>query len=310
VETLGALKETDFDNLGIKLGLKRKIQKALEQLSAPQPAKLEPEIEEKCYGIVEEFKAPKIDGIEVYGFSGKALRDGFLDTSPFVRKIETYLELAGADYTKLEANVQKAPRGKIPYINFKGLCVSDSHEIIKFLKNNKIDLDKGRLNKKQLQISHIVRTIMENSLYFASLHSNFSHEEQAKLSKKQFTAGKGFLYSAIVPGIIQSSIQKTLYNQGYGRYPDAEIVKRGIEDLNVVENLIVGPFLFGEEPVTADAIIFAFVGFFFRLDDKFRLSPLFQHLKKEKFPKVGALCDAVFDRVVKKQPKLEEEENK
>ena len=79
--------------------------------------------------------------ITVYTF-GPAF--GLPDPSPFVTKGEVLLKLSGLPYQTKRADVRKAPKGKLPYIDDDGTVVADS-TFIRFHLEDKhgIDFDKG-----------------------------------------------------------------------------------------------------------------------------------------------------------------------
>ncbi len=50
---------------------------------------------------------------------------GLPDPSPFVMKAMMLLKLAGLDYVEKRADVRRAPKGKLPYIDDDGTIVAD-----------------------------------------------------------------------------------------------------------------------------------------------------------------------------------------
>ena len=60
---------------------------------------------------------------------------GLPNTSPFCMKLETYLRMTGLDYqVDTSADVRKAPKGKLPYIEDQGKIIPDSNFILDYLK--------------------------------------------------------------------------------------------------------------------------------------------------------------------------------
>lgn len=102
-----------------------------------------------CYHIYSLFAYPgkvAMDTIEycpmerltndhkVYAFvfkgSGKSI-----SSSPFSVKLSSYLRLTGIPHVIQEADMMKAPKGKVPYIQHHGECIGDSELIIRYLEN-------------------------------------------------------------------------------------------------------------------------------------------------------------------------------
>ncbi len=63
---------------------------------------------------------------------------GVADPSPFVLKVATYMKMAGIEFESHAdiRNLQRAPKGKLPYIEDDGELVADSFFIIKHLEKN------------------------------------------------------------------------------------------------------------------------------------------------------------------------------
>ena len=58
---------------------------------------------------------------------------GLPNTSPFCMKLETYLRMTGLDYqVDTSADVRKAPKGKLPYIEDQGKIIPDSNFILDY----------------------------------------------------------------------------------------------------------------------------------------------------------------------------------
>ncbi|MBC7944174.1 MAG: glutathione S-transferase N-terminal domain-containing protein, partial [Burkholderiales bacterium] len=60
---------------------------------------------------------------------------GLPNASPFCMKLETYLRMAGLPFEIApNANIMKAPKGKMPYIEDNGRAIADSSLIIEYLR--------------------------------------------------------------------------------------------------------------------------------------------------------------------------------
>jgi glutathione S-transferase len=255
------------------------------------------------YGIERDFEVPRVDDIEIYGFNSKYMKHGYLDSSPFVRKVETYLESIGVDYVKLEGNPAKSPRKNLPYMNYKGLCVAESCDIINYLRRNVRDLNKGIVfNKYQKTLMHMITTTLENSFYYCTLHQDHLHEEQWKQTRKKVSKGKGFAFTAVVPNLKKTAVKAVLDAQGYGRWPENEVIDRGLLDLQCIENSLEmhgeSPFFMGDRVSIIDATIFAFLLPYFKMNPEHKKSRLYRYITSDAFPKLFTLCDTLYNTLI------------
>jgi glutathione S-transferase len=92
---------------------------------------------------------------------------GLPDPSPFVTKADVLLQMSGCPYECKRADVRKAPKAKLPYINDDGTLVADSTFILTHLeKKYGVDLDK-RLTAQQRAIGWAFEKMCEEHLYWA-----------------------------------------------------------------------------------------------------------------------------------------------
>jgi len=260
----------------------------------------EDEIEE-CLGIVD-FKVPKIEGIELFGFNPSKICDGKgHDTSPFVLKVECYLDLIQVKYKKSEGSPLKAPRGKMPFINVKGVCVTDSEQIINYLRKNVKDLHEGiKFNTEQKHIIYLIETLLSSSIYWTILQQSYCDEAQWPVTKaKTAEASNNVVSKAVFPGIVKSFIGKQLKKQGYGRMTSKEVARKGLKDVEAIEAMLESsdPFFMGEKPTLIDIQIFSFLYRLFALEEKDRKAEFFQKLTEKNFPKIAKLCAALFEKI-------------
>jgi len=89
--------------------------------------------------------------------------------------------------------------------------------------------------------------------------------------------------------------------------PESDVVKRGLLDLQSIEDCLglkEGPFFLGQQISLIDITIFAFVAPYLKMDQKLKKAKLFIEINEEKFPKLFALCGAIYSKVVKKEEDL------
>ena len=189
------------------------------------------------------------------------------DLSPFVSKLEAYLRLAGVDYDKRGGDMRVAPRGKMPYINHGDRVVGDSARIIEHLRDQGVaDLD-AWLSPGQRAELHALSSIFELELYF--ILCTFRWREDAgwatyapHISGAMANVGVPGFAAGLVTKVVRRSMIKQLHAQGAGRRPAEENLARVRELFDALDHLVglhPGPWWFGDQPSSADAIAHAFV---------------------------------------------------
>lgn len=106
-----------------------------------------------------------------------------ISSSPFSTKIIAYCRLAGIPHIVQEADIQKAPKSKVPYISHDGNIVGDSQLIIRYLEKvfNVSEMAKtalsriefkvpfvpfSKLTAEQQALSDMIRITCEGELYW------------------------------------------------------------------------------------------------------------------------------------------------
>jgi glutathione S-transferase len=194
--------------------------------------------------------------ITLYAFGP---RFGLPDPSPFVTKAEVLLKMSGLPFRTDLTGFNKAPKGKLPYIDDNGERVADSTFIRWHLETKHgIDFDRG-LNAEQRAVAWAFEKLAEDNLYWAVLHSRWMIDANFdKGPRRFFDAAPAPLRPFIVP-MVRRQVRKALHAQGMGRHSEAEIealASRGIDAL--ATHLGQHDYFMGAEPVGVDATIFAF----------------------------------------------------
>ncbi|WP_424362584.1 glutathione S-transferase family protein [Methylocystis parvus] len=194
--------------------------------------------------------------LKIFGF-GPAT--GLPDLSPFVLKAMTLLKMAGVDYVVDTKGFNKAPKGKLPYIDDNGVIVADSTFIRLHLEKTRgFDFDSG-LSPQQRAESWAVEKMCEDHLFSIIARHRWQDDEN-------FARGIGVFFDKMLPApvrgpakwAIRRSLIKRFRTQGVGRFSEAEIAVLGARDVEALSTLIGDkPFLMGETPCAADAAVFA-----------------------------------------------------
>jgi len=185
---------------------------------------------------------------------------GVANVSPFCLKLETYLRMTGVPYTARLADFRKAPKGKVPFIEEEGKMLGDSQLIIEHLKQKHGDALDARLSKEELAQGHILRRMLEESTYWHIIQERWASEEGWKSYKPIFLGiVPPVIGHVVVPGIRRKVIQ-ALRAHGLGRHQPEEILALGKADVSAVATMLGDkPFLFGEQPTSFDAVVYAFI---------------------------------------------------
>jgi glutathione S-transferase len=179
--------------------------------------------------------------------------------SPFCIKVETYLRMADLPYVTRGADPRKNPKGKIPWIDDDGTRVTDSSDIIDYLKATHGDPLDRDLTPQQRAEALLARRTIEEHLYWVLVYSRWAADEGFAQVRGVF--GK-FMPKFVGPFIldgIRRKLVKSLWAQGVGRHAPADIYRRGAEDLTALSvRLGDRPYLLGDQPTTVDASLYAF----------------------------------------------------
>lgn len=178
--------------------------------------------------------------------------------SPFCVKLEAFLRMAGVPYEVRPADIRKAPKGKIPYVEIDGALMGDSQLILEHLTRSRgLDLD-AHLTPHERAVGHLVRRTLEEGLYFVSMWNRWVPDESFVALRPAFAAALPGPIKLLVP-LIRGNVKKSLKTQGTGRHAPAEIMAMGIADLDAVSEILGDrPFLLGDRPSSFDASLFAF----------------------------------------------------
>jgi glutathione S-transferase len=190
--------------------------------------------------------------ITLYGFGPLF---GLPDPSPFVIKTMTQLKMAGLPFAFERARPAEAPKGKVPFIRDGELVLGDSVFILDHLKRaHGVELD-DHLTAEQRSLGWALERMLEDHLYWAIVHTRWAIDENFEKGPAQFFAGA----PEAVKHESQEGVRRTLHGQGFGRHSEDEIAELAGRDFAAAAVLLGDkPFLFGQQPSSMDATLFAF----------------------------------------------------
>jgi glutathione S-transferase len=186
---------------------------------------------------------------------------GLPTTGPFALKLEFWLRLAGLEYERVyEDDTRKGPKGKNPWIEIDGEPMADTELIIKHLSAERgIDLD-SHLTDEQRAVALATTRMVEEHLHQVLEYELFIHDAGWDLMSDFMDESLPWGLRAVVKTYMRSHFRKQLHARGVARHAPEEIAEMGRADLDALEVLIGdGPYLFGDQPCTADASVFGLV---------------------------------------------------
>jgi glutathione S-transferase len=181
--------------------------------------------------------------------------------SAFCMKVETYLKMAELPYEVVDViDPRKMPKGKLPVIDDGGKIVPDSGFIIEHLKSAYGDKLDAKLSEHDRALGHSVRRMLEEHLYFILLYYRWEWEPGWSLTKDNFFKALPGPVRPLVRNLVRKSQVKKVEESGIGRHPQEDILKIGYADVECVSRLLEDrTFLFGQEPTSFDATLYAFL---------------------------------------------------
>jgi len=186
---------------------------------------------------------------------------GLPNASPFCMKAETYLRMAGMEYTcRNGMYLMRAPKKKLPYIDDGGRIVPDTHLIIDYLKVTYGDPLDAALTPAQRARGTAILRLLEDSLYWVLLYARWIDERGWPLTRQAFFAPLPAPLRWFVPALARRGIAKELYAQGTGRHAPQDIYAIGVEDLAALAEMLgEQPYFLGDQPSSVDAAAYAFL---------------------------------------------------
>ncbi len=117
-------------------------------------------------------------------------------------KVETYLRMSGLDYRIVPgANIMKAPKGKMPWIEDDGHVVADSGFILDYLKARYGDALDAHLTAEERAIALALRRLLEENLYWAVLCVRWFTPEGWALTRDAFFGSLPPVLRQLVPAL-------------------------------------------------------------------------------------------------------------
>lgn len=205
---------------------------------------------------------------------------GVPNVSPFCIKLEAYLRMAHVPYEAKVADIRKAPKGKVPFIEFEGQKLGDSTHIIDFLRKRFGDPLDSRLTPEQRAQGWALQRMLEEGTYWVDIFHRWA-TENFPVVRDATIAHLGLPRPAVslLGSVLQRNVLRSLWGQGTSRHKPEEIYEMGRRDFAAASALLgEGLYLFGEAPSSFDAVLFAFTVAAFRTPFASKYGPCPQNL--------------------------------
>ena len=183
---------------------------------------------------------------------------GVADVSPPCLKLRTYVRMAKVPHQMKFGDPRKGPTKKIPFIaDDDGTRLGDSGFILEHLKKKYGDPLDARLTPAERAKGHLVRRTVEESLYWAMIFPRWCTDEGAEAMRGVFAPVLPAVVGGLVWSMIRNGTRKAAWSQGIARHAPENCAAFGMADLDALSvTLGDGPYLFGDEPTSYDAVLF------------------------------------------------------
>jgi glutathione S-transferase len=190
--------------------------------------------------------------------SGGGPNFGLPEISPYVTKTEVQLRMAGIAFEKKFAFPNEGPKGQIPFINDDGRMIGDSTFIRMHVEQEYgVDLDAG-LSPEQRATAYAIESMVDHQLAPASGYFRWLIPANFAKGPAQFFAFMPAEQRDTFVADVLQRVRADSVARGIGRHNEDEIVQIAARVLRAVEILLADkPYLMGDEPVGADAFVFA-----------------------------------------------------
>lgn len=220
---------------------------------------------------------------------------GLPNASPFCMKLETWLRMMQLPFEAPRmtlADMRKAPKGKMPYIEDNGRVVADSTFIIEYLQTTYGDKLDAWLSTEQRAVAVAFQRLLEENLYWAVVYTRWIEPAGWALTREVFFADLPAPLKLIVPPLARRGMRQELHGHGMGRHSPPEVYAIGQRDITALADFLGDkPFFMGEAPCTLDACAYAFLANVLWVPVE---SPLKQHAQR--FPQLEAYCQRMRSR--------------
>jgi len=185
---------------------------------------------------------------------------GSSSVSPFCIKVEAYLRMSELPFSIKFGDPRKGPRKKVPWIADEGEIVSDSHHIIAHVCKKYGDKLDAKLTAAQVNRGHALRRMLEEGTYYTQVWLRWGDDAGWQHYLPVLRAMAPPVIGGLILGMFRRQYLKQLWVQGTTRHGKDEMFQIAIDDYRAIASELGDkPYLFGDEPSSVDATVFAFL---------------------------------------------------
>lgn len=196
--------------------------------------------------------------MKLYGFGAGM---GVLDPSPYVLKVMAYLNISGQafDYIGDAGNLQKAPRGKLPFMEDSGEVITDSFNIICHIDKQLDKTVDDHLTAEQRSLAYLLGRSLDEDYYWFLVYSRWVESDGWALMKQNIADGMPFPLSKIIPLVARPSVVKKAKLQGVAKRDTDEIYQL-VDETLLAFNTLLGEktFLLSDQVSSLDAVAYSY----------------------------------------------------
>ena len=175
--------------------------------------------------------------IKLFGFGPHF---GVRDPSPFVLKMDVFLRMMNLPFEVHNdaANLRKAPKGKLPFVEYEGENIADSSFIIRHIEAATGRSLNAHLSVEQRATAEMVIKAIDEHFYWYLVHSRWTGSDTWPLVKQAFFGSLPFPLRVIVPIVAMRDVKSALNHQGVGRHSQEEVMVQAEEMLRSLAGLL------------------------------------------------------------------------
>ncbi|MEZ5791336.1 MAG: glutathione S-transferase family protein [Nitratireductor sp.] len=201
---------------------------------------------------------PPQEGHAVITLFGTGPIFGLPHASPFAIKAEMLLKISGLPYKLARADIRKAPKGKIPWIDDNGVIVPDTAFIKKHLEDKHgIDFS-GGYSAHQQGVGLAVERLMEDHVYWLNIHSRWLDGDNFARGPIRFFDDAPAVIRPLIRKMVLRSVRKSVHAHGIGRHDAAGREYLGRLAVDAMANILGdNTHILGAKVSGADATTYA-----------------------------------------------------
>jgi glutathione S-transferase len=185
---------------------------------------------------------------------------GMPHASPFVMKAEVLLKLSKLPYQNAKANLRKAPKGKMPWIDDSGKLIADSSFIRRHLEDEyKIDFS-GGYDAQTLGHGLALEHLMEDHVYWLNVHNRWLKPDNFVRGPIRFFDEAPALIRPLIARMVLKKVAANSIAHGIGRHTDDERLALAKIAIDAISNILdKNRYVLGDRVSGADATTYGFM---------------------------------------------------